>query len=291
VTRAKSGGRGRVRWVAGITTLLILAVGGVLFMVRGGARTTKSATFPRVGADLHSVFVTSDAVFLGGHAAVDVSRDSGRTWQQIPSLTGADAMGWAATAGVIWVGGHSGLFRSSDGGMSFTRTAGPNGISDVHALGGAGPTVYADSPEDGLFVSVDSGRSWQLRNPDVGKQFMGTILVDPSNPARLVASDMSAGPTISNDGGRSWRRLGGPADAMAAGWNPKDTRQLISVGMGSAAATTDGGAAWRPINVPDGTAAVSFDPSGRLVYAAALESGRAHLYRSPDGGVTWSPTA
>ncbi|MBN9620566.1 MAG: hypothetical protein J0H43_12690, partial [Actinobacteria bacterium] len=150
---------------------------------------------------------------------------------------------------------------------------------------------YLASPQAGLLASTDSGNSWQVRNSQAGRSFMGTILVDPTNPSRLIAPDMSAGLSVSSDGGRSWTPLGGPAGAMAAAWNPVDTRQILAVGMDGGSLSADGGATWRPITVPPATSAVTFDPTGRTLYAGALNGQQARLYRSTDNGATWTPTA
>ena len=119
---------------------------------------------------------------------------------------------------------------------------------------------------------------------------MGTILIDPANPDRLVAPDMSQGLVSSADAGRTWRPLGGPSGAMAVTWNPADTRQIIVVGMNGSARSSDGGATWQDVRVPAGTSAVTFDSAGRAAYTAALDGDRATVYHSADGGATWTPT-
>lgn len=74
----------------------------------------------------------------------------------------------------------------------------------MHALGAAGDTVYLASPRAGLLASSDGGRSWQTRNADAGRGFMGTILVDSADPAHLIAPDMQSGLVASADG---WRNV------------------------------------------------------------------------------------
>jgi photosystem II stability/assembly factor-like uncharacterized protein len=154
------------------------------------------------------VAAIGDAVYVGGYAAVAVSRDGGRGWREVPSLQGADVMSWAVTPGAVLAGGHPGLFRSTDGGVSFNRVTSAAAVPDVHALGAAGTTACLASPQAGLLASSDGGSSWQVRNAQAGRSFMGTILVDPTDPNRLIAPDMSAGLATSSDDGRSWRPLG-----------------------------------------------------------------------------------
>jgi hypothetical protein len=283
----------RRQWAGwgGAVVAALAVVAGITFWVTRGTDAPSPAAAPVVGGDLHSVTMIGDALFVGGHAAVAVSHDGGRRWQQVTSLQGADAMGWAVTSDAVLAGGHPGLYRSADNGATFTKVTGAGAVADVHALGGAGTTVYLGSPQAGLLVSTDGGRNWQVRNAQIGRSFMGTILVDPRNPARLIAPDMSAGLASSSDGGRTWKSLGGPAAAMAAAWNPTDTQQIFAVGMNGGARSSDGGASWQQVELPQGTSAVSYDASGATLYAGALDGQRARTYRSADGGATWTATA
>ena len=273
--------------------MVVLAVAAGMLATRGqdsSGGPPGAGALPHVGGDLHTVAVVADKLFVAGHAAVGVSTDGGKQWDQVDSLQGADPMGWAITDGAVLVGGHPGLFRSADGGASFTQLTGANAAGDVHALGGAGQTVYLASPQAGLLASADGGQSWQVRNAQAGRSFMGTILVDPTDPDRLIAPDMAAGLSSSSDGGRNWGPLGGPAGAMAAAWDPRDTDRIIAVGMDGGQLSTDGGRTWQQIDLPDGTSALAYDGPGATLYAGVLDGERARVYRSTDGGLTWTPT-
>lgn len=285
--------RRRLRWAAAGVIAAALALGVVVLVARGSGGSSESASVaaPRVGGDLHTVFALGNALYVGGHDAIAVSHDGGRTYAPVPSLAGADAMGWASTGRSVLVGGHPGLFRSTDGGVSFARVTGAGAVADVHALGGAGSTLYIGSPAAGLLASTDGGATWAVRNRQAGRSFMGTVLVDPRNPARLIAPDMAAGLSVSSDGGRSWRPLGGPMGAMAAAWNPTDTGEIVAVGMNGGQTSSDGGANWRPMSLPAGTTAVAFDATGHTLYAGVLDGTSARTYRSSDTGTQWTPTA
>lgn len=286
--------RQQYRWGSIAAMVLALTAVGTFLVTRGGdspaVNDLATVGAPKVGGDLHTVTVVGNAIYVGGHAAVAVSRDGGRRWKQVPSLEGADAMGWAATSDSVLVGGHPGLYRSTDDGASFLRVTGAGAVPDVHALGGVGSTVYLASPQAGLLASADGGRNWQVRNPQVGRSFMGTILVDPKNTQRLVAPDMSGGLTTSTDGGRSWEALGGPMGAMAAAWKPTNTKEILAVGMEGGVRSTDGGTTWHRVELPRGTSALSYDSTGRILYAGVLDGERARTYRSSNDGTTWRPT-
>ena len=194
-------------WIAGVVAT---AIGGIVafgLIGRGGG--VGSAKEPFVGGDLHSLVVhpTRPAtLYVGGHEGVAVSADGGATWEPLPTLRGADAMGWAFLGGRILVGGHPGLWVSDDGGRKFELRNAGLPATDIHALGAGGGVLYAASPQIGVFASTDGGRTWEVRTDRVGQGFMGRILVDPDDPEHVVAPDMGAGAVESTDGGRTWRR-------------------------------------------------------------------------------------
>jgi hypothetical protein len=270
----------------------VLALAGVVgtFLLVGGDDGS-SPNRPYVGGDLHSLVVDptdGSRLFVGGHDGVAASLDQGRTWRQVATLKGADAMGWAFTDQAVMVGGHPGLFVSTDGGRTFAQDNEGLPATDVHALGAGEEIIYAASPAAGVFASTDGGRSWEMRTDRAGQTFMGPILVDPQDPQRLLAPDMQAGGIAeSTDGGRTWRSLGGMPGAMWLTWDANDTDHVIASGAGQAVETTDGGATWQQIEVPTGALAVEMDPTRGRLYAAVHEGMEAVVWVSTDGGVTW----
>ena len=247
---------------------------------------------PFVGGDLHSLVVAPAATFrlyVGGHEGVGVSADGGRTWRQIESLDGADAMGWAFTDEGVLVGGHPGLFVSDDGGRTFRQDNEGLPATDIHALGSGAGVIFAASPQLGVFASTDGGTSWEVRTDQIGQGFMGGILVDPADPNHVVAPDMQAGAVESSDGGRSWSVLGGVPGAMWVSWDPADTDRIVVSGMGQAAQTRNAGRTWAPMTVPDGASVVEIDANDPdTLYAGVLEGTDAVVWISRDGGDTWT---
>lgn len=280
----------RRTWIAGLALVGVGVVAAIL-LTRSDSGPTSSGR-PFVGGDLHSLVVgsgTTSRLYVGGHEGVATSADGGRTWRQIDSLDGADAMGWAFTDEDVLVGGHPGLFVSSDGGRTFQMDNEGLPATDVHALGSGGGVIYAASPQLGVFASTDGGASWDVRTDQVGQAFMGSILVDPQDPNRLVAPDMQAGAVESLDGGRSWGVLGGVPGAMWVSWDRTDTDRIVVSGMGQAALTRDGGRNWARLMVPDEASVVEIDSTDpNTFYAGVLEGTEAAVWVSGDGGSTWS---
>jgi photosystem II stability/assembly factor-like uncharacterized protein len=273
--------------------LVVAGLGVVAAIMLTRADTGPSSSGrPFVGGDLHSLVMAPAAtslLYVGGHEGVAVSADGGRSWRQIVSLDGADAMGWAFTDDGALVGGHPGLFVSDDGGRTFRQNNEGLPATDIHALGSGAGVIYAASPQLGVFASTDGGASWEVRNDQIGQAFMGSILVDPGDPDHLVAPDMQAGAVQSSDGGRSWSVLGGVPGAMWVSWDPADTDRIVVSGMGQAALTRDGGQTWAQLAVPEGASVVEIDANDPdMLYAGVLEGTEAVVWISRDGGSTWT---
>ena len=278
------------RWAvtaAGLVTAAIFGIDAVQ-----DADITAPTAAAGLGPDLHTLSVIGEALYLGGHSAVAESLDGGKTWRRLRSLNNADALAWATTDNAVLVGGPTGLYRSPLEALNFTRVSEGVPAGEVHALGGAGSNLYLASPEAGLLVSHDAGQSWQTRNAEAGRTFMGTILVDPTDPDQIIVADTKSGLRSSADGGRTFAPLGGPANARSAARNPANPQELIAVGADGAARSSDSGTTWQQVDVPAGTSKVQYSADGRTLYAATTLYGQpARVYRSGDDGASWQPTA
>jgi photosystem II stability/assembly factor-like uncharacterized protein len=207
-----------------------------------------------------------------------------------------------------------GPFRAGWG----TMAAGIPDQPDVFYFGAAG---------GGVWRSDDAGRTWSPISDGIGAASVGAIAVSPSSPKVLYAGtgqpearyDIAAGNGVyrSDDGGRHWRSLGlaetrhigalliDPHDkdvalvaALGHFFGPNDQRGVFR--------TSDGGKSWvRTLFVDAETGAVDLaaDPANpRVVFAATWQARGwpwlsyfrpqigpgSGLYRSSDGGVTWS---
>lgn len=275
-------------------SLLVIAmiVGGVFYLSNHSANSTttsgssKSQAF--VGGDLHTLTFVDERLFVTGHEGAGVSTDGGRSWMPIASLSNADVMGWSKTSTAFLVGGHPGLFRSTDSGATFTKIDFYSDVSDVHSIGAVGDTIYLASPQVGLLASADGGVTWLLRNAQVGQGFMGSMLVDPTNPQRLIAPDMQAGLVTSSDGGITWTSLGGPTGAMSVAWNPTDREQIAAIGMNGGAISNDGGQTWKQLSLPPGSSAFAFSADGQKLCVATLVDVNARIFTSTDQGKNWN---
>lgn len=242
-----------------------------------------------VGGDIHTLTVTHSEFIVTGHESAAISTDGGSRWRALKTLDGADVMGWSAGRQAIFAGGHLGLFKSQSTDNDFVRIEFHDRLTDVHALGAAGPFVYLASPGIGFLASADDGKSWVLRNSKIGQGFMGSMLVDSQDPQKILVADMQQGLLSTSNGGRSWISLGGPVSPMAIAWNPSDHSEIVVIGMAGAGMSADGGSTWSDIAVPSGAAAISFSENGKEIYVASLQAPFAHIFISSDRGENWSP--
>lgn len=274
--------------------ILLAGVGvlaaAIFLGTRSGPSESSSSAGAFTGGDFHSLVADSTnpgRIYAGGHEAVAASDDRGKTWQDVESLQGADAMGWGFDQETVYLGGHPGLSVSTDGGRTFGQSNRGLPATDLHSVGAGGGVVYAGSPA-GLLASTDGTKTWQIRNPRAAQSFMGRILVEAAQPEHLIAPDLSAGVVESRDGGRSWDRLGGLKSAHWVSWDPKDVSRIVASGGGQSVESRDGGQTWKSLDVPAGSTIVELDPNDpQVLYAGAHDGERVSVKVSRDGGSTW----
>lgn len=269
-------------------TMAFVLIFGLSALPAASAATShskRSTTF--VGGDVHTLTYTKTGLYVTGHLSGSVSRDEGITWKAVPTFKNADIMAWATTDAGYLAGGHNGLFRSSDRGKTFAKFNFLGKVSDVHSLGASGKIAYMGSPQVGFLRSSDSGKTWKAINKKFGQGFMGSMLVDPANPLKVIAPDMNNGLVITTNGGKTWKRFGGPSSVMSVDWNQKNLKEIVALSMGAGALTKDYGKTWSTFPVPVGASAIALSPTGAKIFVAILGNERAQILSSVDVGKNW----
>jgi photosystem II stability/assembly factor-like uncharacterized protein len=185
---------------------------------------------------------------------IDIAFDPGNSNVLFAALWQAKRTPWSLDSG----GPGSGLYRSSDGGTSWKELKGhglPEGI-----LGRIGVTVSGANPnrvwavieaeKGGIYRSDDGGDSWSLMTGDHRFRqrawYYSHIFADPKSADAVYILNTAA--YLSNDGGKTFRRLHTPHGDNHALWiDPANPRRLINGNDGGATISIDGGDTWSTI--------------------------------------------
>jgi photosystem II stability/assembly factor-like uncharacterized protein len=220
------------------------------------------------------------------------SEDGGGSWKPVFDEQPVSSIGSIAIApsdpNVVYVGSGeanirgnvaagNGIYKSTDGGKTWSHVwtqEGQIGTMVVHpknpdiAFAAVLGHAFGPNPERGVYRTTDGGKTWKQvlkKDADTGAS---DVALDPSNPEIVFAGFWEA------------RRF------------PWD---LKSGGPGSGLwVSRDGGDTWKQLTgsgLPDGIwgkVGVAVAPSdGRRVYAL-IEAEKGGLFRSDDGGTTWT---
>jgi len=188
-------------------------------------------------------------------------------------------------------------------------------------------TVFAGVEDAALFRSTDAGRTWTelpgLRGhgsgphwqPGAGGLCLHTILLDPSNPQRIVIAISAAGAFRTDDGGETWKPINRglhskyiPDPTAEVGhcvhhiaMNPARPETLFMQKHWDVMRSDDAGDNWRRIsgNLPTDFGFVvdihAHEPD--TVYVVPIKSdsehfpldGQLRVFRSRTGGDDWEP--
>src|SRR5215510_8727965 len=214
---------------------------------------------------------------------------------------------------------YSGLRWRDIGPFRGGRTVGVAGIPDQ-------PNVfYIGVNNGGVWKTEDFGRTWKPLFDDQPTGSIGAVAVAPSNPTTVYVGsgeglqrpDLSVGDGMykSTDAGKTWQRLGlrDGQQIPAILVDPRDPNRLFVAVLGhpygpnaerGVFRSTDGGESWQKVLYKDehtGAIDLAFDPrNSQTVYAVlwqarqgpwengAFNGPNSGLYKSTDGGTTWS---
>ncbi len=193
-------------------------------------------------------------------------------------------------------GGNMGVLVSKDGGKSWQQLAtGVNGPVDFHQMdvSPADPQVLYGAYAGSLQTSRDGGTTWSV----VGPAPEGIIdLAASAKDANVLYAATQGGLLKSMDGGKSWTDaylVRQPATMVQA--TPEGEVYAFLVGTGLVR-TSEPSLSWQTLGNGFGDGYVlhlAVEPGGESLYAAAVgPQGNEHaLLVSQDGGKTWSSLA
>jgi len=237
-----------------------------------------------------------------------------------------DLFYFGATGGGVWKtedGGQTyenisdGFFGGSIGSVAVSRSD-----SNVIYVGGGEVTVRGNvSSGYGVWKTVDAGKTWSFSGLPKSRH-IPRIVIHPSNPEIVYAAVLGniykptseRGVYKSIDGGKNWKKVlfsnadsgafelvmdpSNPRHLYASTWRLNRTPySLNSGGEGSALwKSTDEGKTWKEISLNEGFAkgtlgviGVTVSPlNSQRVWAIVENKEKGGIYRSDDGGSSWS---
>lgn len=210
---------------------------------------------------------------------------------------GAPDRVWAGTMYPTYWGGQAGHLAVSVNGAATWQEVARLRLEPIGEIA-VDPTnadvVYAGATCaycEGIYRTVDGGRTWSLLGEGFERTFIESIAVDPVNPQTVYAGTLIDGTWKSVDGGATWTPINagmGYAPVFSLLVDPFD-HLTVYAGLQKRGTfrSIDGGATWSPANAGMGEQKVNAlvaDPT----LPGHLYAGAAHgVYESLDGGDTW----
>ncbi|MBS0486306.1 MAG: hypothetical protein JSS13_03115 [Proteobacteria bacterium] len=241
----------------------------------------------------------SDVSFGAGttvYAVVDQqlyrSGDDGATWAatSLPTYTVLSIQADATDANTVLIGGYAGLMRSTDGGDSATAlnsglsfsVGAPVAVNRIvlHPNYPATPQIWLGTVDAGIYFSANSGTTWAVQNDGLAAINIRALAMfhDASTHRMFAGYGDAFTPSPALYRGNN----SGPGTPFTS-WAPSNTNlgayQIRSV-------TID------PTTKSGGIGSARIYATGRsgIGHAGALDARNGGIYRSSDGGNTWSTT-
>jgi len=203
-----------------------------------------------------------------------------------------------ANPSTVYVG-TQGVFKSVDAGVTWRAAGLGKSLIQILQIDPSNPqTLYAGSSGDGLFKTIDGGRSWTSSGSGLPSPYVQALLIDPRHPTTLYAGIAlgMTGPSLFKtvDNGSSWSPIasglpGDPTSALAI--DPTNSQILYATVGNQVFRTIDGGEHWdsglNGFSTGNYPLAVAVDVDDAATVYASSTLG---IYRSRDRGQTWQRT-
>ncbi|HYG61464.1 MAG TPA: hypothetical protein VEL74_02700, partial [Thermoanaerobaculia bacterium] len=193
-------------------------------------------------------------------------------------------------ADLVYAATPTSVFRSSDGGDSWTFAGsglGSTSAPGVRALALSGAVVIAGTTWEGLWRSLDEGRTWRAITAGFpGRPHVNALVVDPRRPERVWLAGWE-GVFVSEDRGETWAVRNGnlpPAGAVESLVIDPANGQLYARTTSELFTSSDEGASWSRLScLGRRCGSVALDPAD----PDTLFTISGGLLRSRDGGTVW----
>ena len=247
-------------------------------------------------------------------SGIYLTTDGAATWQHVFGEDTIVSVEFAPSdPNVAYAGSFTSVYRSDDGGQNWVKlntgdTWGPPNKRAGHPIDFQVDPIdpfraFANNYGGGNFLTTDGGVTWSDASGGYTGAGVLALTVDADEPYRFVAG-VHSGIYLSEDAGQSWTSLKAQGGWQTVAFDPSDGDHIIAAtGSGVLQRSTDGGTTWSDVLTASidvstwrGTQFVAGNPS--IVYTGlgslnlpdlgASDPGGGGLYRSVDGGATWS---
>lgn len=183
-------------------------------------------------------------------------------------------------------GHHGGILETRDGGRTWTALPVRD---DAMSMSAAQDGSIVIAGHNVFTASRDGGATWSPIPADLPSLDIHGFTRDPTNPARMWTYVATGGLWESTDGGVRWTRVREDNVVFPLAIQRGASTRLLGVDYTGLVASDDGGRTWAPLGEPPTypMTALAATPDGATIYAGSLDG----LFRSADGGVTWTKTA
>lgn len=239
-------------------------------------------------------------------------------WQQLEGAPRYDASD-------VGNDGHNRIVGAMDPMERFA--AGGRHVDQIWKLLAVGQVLYAGVSEAGVFRSDDRGKTWRVLpglhshpsrdswGPGFGGLCAHSLLVDGKDPNRIWVGISAAGAFRSEDGGETFTAVNEGVSSSGEGYcvhalahDPTNADVIYRQDHRGVYRTSNGGDQWEVIEdgLPQSHLSddhrctfgfpIAMDPASQSVFVVPMESdsfrfphdGRLGVYRSRDGGSSWS---
>ena len=243
--------------------------------------------------DVHDLtFVGSSTLYVGNDGGVYKSTNGGLNWTNISSnlsIAQPYGIGISQSNANLMLSGHQ------DNGTNLTS----NMVDWRQVFGGDGMlclidrsndnVMYGSTQNGGLRRSLNGGTSWTgITSGFSGGNWVTPIIQDPVIPTTIYAGGTYV--YKSTNQGTTWTIISPVFNDIA--WiavDRKNTQKIYAAVFNTVRRTTNGGTNWSSVNVGSDLSSIHIDQNNSsILYAADQSFSGASVYRSTDGGVTFS---
>ncbi|MFN0141789.1 MAG: VPS10 domain-containing protein [Pyrinomonadaceae bacterium] len=236
---------------------------------------------------------------------IHTSADGGRSWRMLVNLNKPEVildqlMVDSRNSQIIYTSGHrhkapGGFFKSTDGGASWKESKELKNEA-IHAMTQSGydPNVLVAGSVNGIWISQNSGDSWQRFSSSTAPVNIDSLAMDPRNLNTMYAGTWWRA-YKTTDAGKSWRLIKDgmidDSDVFAIAVDPRNPERIYSSACSGIYFSQNAGEKWSKVQgIPSQSRRtrdiVQHPTNPDTVYAGTTEG----FWMSANGGKSWSLT-